>query len=189
MSTKKSLHFVTSSANKFAEAKKLFQSDTYDLVQLDLDLPEYQGDSEEIAIKKCLEAESIIPQNAYPYIIEDTGLHFNCLNGLPGPYIKWFLKSIGNEGLVKITQPYEDKTAYIQCILTLKINDKTSPKSFIGKIDGTIVPARGKKDFGWDPIFEVNGKTFGEMDIDTKNQYSHRFKAFQKLNDTIKFID
>jgi len=187
--SKKSLYFVTGSPNKFAEAKKLFQSDTYDLVQLNLDLPEYQGDSEEIALKKCMEAESMIPKNTYPYIIEDTGLHFNCLNGMPGPYIKWFLKSIGNEGLVKLTKPYEDKTAYAQCILTLKLDAKTPPKSFIGKINGTIVSARGQTSFGWDPIFEVDGKTFGEMDIEMKNQYSHRFKAFQKLSDTIRYIN
>jgi len=35
-------------------------------------------------------------------IVEDTSLVFNALNGLPGPYIKWFMKSLKTSGLPKI---------------------------------------------------------------------------------------
>ena len=33
-----------------------------------------------------------------PCITEDTALCFEALNGLPGPYIKYFLEDIGYEG-------------------------------------------------------------------------------------------
>ena len=49
---------------------------------------------------------------------------------------------------------------------------------------GRIVPARvmpGKAVFGWDPIFEYEGRTFAEMDKHEKNQISHRSKALAKL--------
>ena len=37
-----------------------------------------------------------------PVIVEDTSLCFNALNGLPGPYIKWFLEKLGSDGLHKL---------------------------------------------------------------------------------------
>ena len=33
-----------------------------------------------------------------PCITEDTALCFKALNGLPGPYIKYFLTELGHEG-------------------------------------------------------------------------------------------
>lgn len=35
---------------------------------------------------------------------------------LSGPYIKWFLESLGHEGLNKILAGYEDKSAYAQLL-------------------------------------------------------------------------
>ncbi len=48
-----------------------------------------------------------------------------------------------------------------------------------GRVAGRIVPARGPKDFGWDPVFEVTesvglGETYAEMDKAVKNSISHR---------------
>lgn len=33
-----------------------------------------------------------------PVITEDTALSFAAMNGLPGPYIKFFLRELGHEG-------------------------------------------------------------------------------------------
>jgi inosine triphosphate pyrophosphatase len=52
-----------------------------------------------------------------PVVVEDTSLCYNAYNGLPGPYIKWFLKSIGPEGLAKMANAFEDKSAYAMCII------------------------------------------------------------------------
>jgi len=43
------------------------------------------------------------------------------------------------------------------------------------------VPARGPTDFGWDPVFEPDGfdVTYAEMDKETKNSISHRFRALE----------
>ena len=61
----------------------------------DVDLPEYQGDPDYVAGAK---AELAAKEIKGPVITEDTSLCFNALNGMPGPYIKWFLKNIGPEG-------------------------------------------------------------------------------------------
>ena len=49
------------------------------------DLPELQGEPEDISRAKCrLAAQQI----GGPVMVEDTSLCFNALNGLPGVYIK-----------------------------------------------------------------------------------------------------
>lgn len=66
------------------------------LKQVDVDLPEYQGSSpEEIARLKCHHAVRMV---GGPVLVEDTCLAFDALKGLPGPYIKWFLRAVGPEG-------------------------------------------------------------------------------------------
>jgi inosine triphosphate pyrophosphatase len=49
-------------------------------------------------------------------ITEDTCLCFEALQGLPGPYIKWFLSKLGHAGLNNLLAAYEDKSAYALCI-------------------------------------------------------------------------
>ena len=53
--------------------------------------------------------------------------------------------------------------------------------AFEGSIRGTIVPPRGTEGFGYDPIFEYNGKTLAEMNLTEKNAISHRGRALSKL--------
>ena len=48
-----------------------------------------------------------------------------------------------------------------------------------------MTPPRGKRDFGWDPVFQPDGfsLTYAEMDADTKNSISHRGRALNKLKE------
>eukprot|EP00529_Nitzschia_sp_RCC80_P001324 CAMPEP_0113517278 /NCGR_PEP_ID=MMETSP0014_2-20120614/42141_1 /TAXON_ID=2857 /ORGANISM="Nitzschia sp." /LENGTH=93 /DNA_ID=CAMNT_0000414399 /DNA_START=56 /DNA_END=333 /DNA_ORIENTATION=- /assembly_acc=CAM_ASM_000159 len=68
----------------------------FEITNKKIDLPELQGDPVEIAKEKCRLASK---QVNGPVFTEDTSLCFNALNGLPGPYIKWFLESLGHDGL------------------------------------------------------------------------------------------
>ena len=40
-----------------------------------------------------------------------------------------------------------------------------------GRTEKLIVTPRGKRDFGWDPVFQLAGfdQTYAEMDIEVKN--------------------
>ena len=120
-----------------------------------------------------------------PVLTEDTALCFHAFNGLPGPYIKWFLDSLGHDGINRMLSGFEDKTAYALCTFALIPAPDAEPILFEGRNEGRIVPARGPKDFGWDPIFEPtdgsNGLTYAEMDKSLKNTLSHRARALEKL--------
>merc|ERR1711915_989658 len=73
----------------------------HSLVSKDVDLPEFQGTPIEVVTEKCKEAARRI---SGPVIVEDTSLCFNALGGLPGVYIKWFLKNLGPDGLPRLSR-------------------------------------------------------------------------------------
>merc|ERR1711879_534593 len=84
----KTITFVTGNANKLREVSQvLADNKTLKFVNVDIDLPEFQGTAEDVSKFKCIEATKHIKG---PVIVEDTSLSFNALNGMPGPYIKWF---------------------------------------------------------------------------------------------------
>lgn len=148
-------------------------------------MPEIQ----EINAKKIVKAKLLEALNYKKdkFIIEDTSLYFNCLNGLPGPLIKWFLKTIGNEGLFNIAKKLGNYKAEAKTIIGYAKN-KTSIHFFEGSIKGIIIFPRGKTNFGWDPIFKPidYSKSFAEMSQEEKNKISMRRMALNKLK---KFLE
>nr|GLL41249.1 inosine triphosphate pyrophosphatase [Ipomoea trifida] len=167
--------FVTGNAKKLEEVRAILGT-SIPFQSLKLDLPELQGEPEEISKEKARIAAKEVKG---PVLVEDTCLCFNALKGLPGAYIKWFLQKTGHEGLNNLLMAYEDKSAYAMCIFSLAIGPNVEPITFVGKTLGKIVPARGPNDFGWDPIFEPDGfeQTYAEMPKEEKNKISHRSKA------------
>ncbi|KAL3798414.1 hypothetical protein HJC23_005067 [Cyclotella cryptica] len=188
--------FVTGNKNKLAEVQRLLLtssqnegqgSQTLSQFIIDsakIDLSELQGSPHDIAIEKCRLAAQELQS---PVMIEDTSLCFHDLNGLPGPYIKWFLDGIGLEGLNKMLDGFNnDRRAYAQTIIAFCAGPGNEVQLFKGQTEGKVVRPRGSTNFGWDPIFEPDeggGKTYAEMDKDEKNAISHRGRAFQKFRE------
>ncbi|KAH7521853.1 hypothetical protein FEM48_Zijuj07G0076100 [Ziziphus jujuba var. spinosa] len=193
--------FVTGNAKKLEEVRAIL-GNSIPFQSLKLDLPELQGEPEDISKEKARLAS--IQVNG-PVLVEDTCLCFNALKGLPGPYIsfnillskyvfdhfsiviiscsKWFLQKIGHEGLNNLLMAYEDKSAYALCAFSFALGPDIEPITFLGKTMGKIVPARGPNDFGWDPIFQPDGyeQTYAEMPKEEKNKISHRYKALAQV--------
>lgn len=178
--TLKKLTFVTGNPMKLSEVRAILGSSRIEIDSKDLDVPELQGTTEEIAKEKCRRASELLQG---PCITEDTALCFEALNGLPGPYIKHFLKELGLEGLNTLLVGFPTTAAYALCTFAYSAGPGTEPILFEGRTDGKIVPARGPGKFGWNPVFEVEGtgKTFAEMSEDEKNAISHRYRALEKL--------
>ncbi len=174
------LYFITGNKNKFAEVSAILPN----VEQLDIDLPEIQDiDAKEIIKAKLLEA---LNHKQAEFIVEDTSLYFDCLNGLPGPLIKWFMKTIGNDGLFNIVEKLRNMKAEAKTIIGYAKNSDEL-HYFEGSIKGIIVSPKGKSSFGWDPIFQPDGfsKSFAELTQEEKNEISMRRIALNKLK---KFI-
>ena len=90
------------------------------------------------------------------YIIEDTSLYFDCLNGLPGPLIKWFLEKLGDKKLSEIVEKLGDDSAEAKTIIGY-MDEAGNIEYFEGSIKGKIVLPQGEGGFGWDKIFMPDG--------------------------------
>ncbi|KIO12367.1 hypothetical protein M404DRAFT_12657 [Pisolithus tinctorius Marx 270] len=173
--------FVTGNPNKLLETKYILsQGVPIEIDSADLDIPELQGTTQEIAIAKCRRAAELLGRAC---ITEDTALCYKALNGLPGPYIKHFMKNLGHEGLNKLLVGFKTKEAYALCTFAYSAGPGSEPLLFEGRTDGTIVPARGPPVFGWDAVFQPVGfdKTYAEMSKEEKSIISHRYRALDKL--------
>ncbi|KAG8754017.1 nucleoside triphosphate pyrophosphohydrolase ham1 [Ceratobasidium sp. 428] len=177
------LTFVTGNANKLREVQEILASGTVPLIieSRNIDLPEIQGTATEVSREKCRRAAEIV---GGPCFTEDTSLGFVALNGLPGPYIKWFLREVGTEGLNRMLDGFETRAAFAQCNFAYSKGPGSEPIVFEGRTEGSIVRPRGPSKFGWDPVFqpvEGDGKTYAEMTSEAKNKISHRFRSLEKL--------
>ena len=117
-----------------------------------------------------------------PVLVEDSGLIFTAWNGLPGALIKWFEKSVGCEGMLKMLESFENRQAEAICLAA--VYDGKTMVVGEGRVPGTIAPAmRGNEGFGWDVIFIPDGetRTYAEMSPAEKNSRSHRRQAFESL--------
>jgi len=173
--------FVTGNANKLKEFKTILGSSTSWVVDSkNLDIPELQGTTQDIALEKCRRAAEII---GGPCITEDTALCFEALGGLPGPYIKHFLEKLGLTGLNTLLDGFPTRSATALCTFAYSSGPGTTPILFEGRAEGKIVAPRGPPNFGWNPIFEAveTGKTYAEMTDEEKNAISHRYRALHKL--------
>lgn len=176
------IYFVTGNKNKLKEARAIMP----EIEGLDLDLTEIQElDAKKILEAKLEEAKKYKPKRNL--MVEDLSLEVEGMNGLPGPLIKWFLKSVGREGVVKMAKNFGNQKAKAR--VTLGFADTNGENKFFeGIVEGKIVEPRGESDFGWDPIFVPNGfdKTFAEMGMEEKNKISHRKIALEKLKEYLK---
>lgn len=175
--------FVTGNTKKLEEFIAILGKDFPRLItSKKIDLPEYQGEIEDICRDKCRAAANLVKG---PVIIEDTCLCFNALKGLPGPYIKWFLEKLGPEGLHRMLHGFEDKSAEAVCTFGYCSGEDSEVHLFQGRNQGIIVSPRGSRDFGWDPCFQPldYDKTYAELSKEEKNKISHRSKAIEKLKD------
>lgn len=78
----KPITFITGNAKKLEEVIAILGKEfPRELVCRKIDLPELQGEMDEISIKKCKEAAK---HAQGPVIVEDTSLCFHALGGLPG---------------------------------------------------------------------------------------------------------
>lgn len=147
----------------------------------DIDLPEIQElDTSKIIEHKLHQAIKQKPNTAI--IVEDQSLVIDSLNGLPGPLIKWFLKSLDLNGLYKLSQSMGNCSAHATTIIGY-CSDSGEFNYFESTIEGQIVAPIGDNGWGWDPIFLPNGHnlTFGQMSPEQKNQFSMRKIALEKL--------
>ena len=171
--------FVTTNENKLREVERILG---VELGKVGPDVPEVQSlDFAEVAAHKASAAREALGSPPYPVLVEDSGLVIGAWNGLPGALTKWFLSSVGNEGILGMLSG-EDRAARAVCAVAVA-DTGGELRVFEGVVWGEVAPEpRGMGGFGWDPIFVPRGSrlTYAQMGED-KHKDSHRARAFQEV--------
>ncbi len=171
------VRFVTSNRNKFQEAERIGELYGVQLEWVERKYMEPQGSILEDVAR--ISAEILANDVNPPFFIEDSGLFIDALNGFPGVYSSYVFKTIGNKGILRLMEGIERREASFVCVIAY--HDGKGVRTFRGEVKGMISSdARGDHGFGYDPIFEVDGRTFAEMG-EEKNMYSHRRLALERF--------
>lgn len=174
--------FVTSNEHKRREAAEILG---FELESATLDVPEIQSlDVAEVAAAKARAAHKLLGSPPHPVLVEDSGLVVEAWNSLPGALTKWFIGSVGSQGILRMVPPDEGRKAFAVCAVAVVgwTGEAAGESSLVfeGVVPGTLAPEpRGASGFGWDPIFVPEGGelTYAEMG-EAKHEDSHRARAF-----------
>lgn len=171
--------FITGNQDKVAYMNSILG------IQLDhrkLPLVEIQSANPRlVAEQKAREAYGILGE---PVLVEDSYLSFNALNGLPGPFVKFFYESTGGlEMMCRMLDGFNDRSAYTGAVYCYF--DGKELHAFDGRLDGSISrTARGKDGYGWDMIFEpagYGGRTTAELSPKDSREPHNAIDGFQSL--------
>jgi non-canonical purine NTP pyrophosphatase (RdgB/HAM1 family) len=145
-----------------------------------IELPEIQSlDLVAVLREKAEEAWRRVRR---PLVVEETGLELRGLNGFPGPLVKWMLQALGPEGVARVAIDSGDARARARCAMLYR--DERGVVLGEGADAGRLVlPPRGDRGFGWDPVFEPEGSalTYGELPVEVKDERGHRGRAWRDL--------
>lgn len=120
-----------------------------------------------------------------PVLVEDTGIRIAAWNGLPGALTKWFVSTVGVEGLCRMLSAESNRRA--TAVTMLGYSNGAKPRLFVGEVRGTVLSQpKGNAGFGWDPIFRPldSERTFAEMTTQEKDNFSMRKKALDAFRNS-----
>jgi XTP/dITP diphosphohydrolase len=192
----KTLIFATNNNNKVIEVRSILKNEFKILslaeAGIDIDIPEPFNTLEENAYEKARVINNITKGNCFA---EDTGLEVDALNGEPGVKSARYAGEGRNfenniDKLLSNLKNTDNRKAQFKTVICIILDGEQH--IFDGICKGTIIAERkGQSGFGYDPLFIPDGadKTFAEMTLEEKNNFSHRKKAFKKLTNFLKNLE
>ena len=177
--------FVTTNEHKRREVQDILG---FALGRADLDLPEIQAiDPADVATEKARAAREALGDTDLPVLVEDSGLMVDAWGGFPGALTKWLMQSVGNEGLLRMFAPGDDRSARAVCVVALA-EAGGRVRTFRGEVRGTVAESpRGEGGFGYDPVFVPgwSSMTYAQMG-EGKNTDSNRARAFRAVKEWLE---
>lgn len=201
---------ATNNMKKLAEMQRILSPLGINVVtakMLGITLPEVIEDGDTFEANAKIKAESACKITGLPAIADDSGLCVDYLNGAPGIYSARFANielhngvNVDNEKnaddeennnlLLKKLEGVDEseRTAYYVCAICCIFPDGKEI-TVRGECHGTIGFERdGNAGFGYDPLFIINGKSFGKYEGEEKDKISHRGNALRKLTKELENI-
>lgn len=188
--------FATKNENKVKEVAQFLAPHDIEVVSLNEfpDIPEIEESGETFKDNAITKASEACMFTGLTAMADDSGLEVDCLDGLPGIYSARFAGEDKNDGdnnkkLLELMAgvPAEQRTARFKCVMAVATTECFAYTTE-GACEGVISEKpRGAGGFGYDPLFYLPeyGKTFAELDLETKNKISHRARALAGVLDII----
>ena len=151
-----------------------------------LDWPEVEETGETLEENALLKARTVVEAIGLPALADDTGLEVDALDGRPGVRSSRFAgpQSSYEENLALLLETMDgisERSARFRTVVALVFPDGVEVTAE-GVVEGVITESpRGSHGFGYDPVFEVDGRTLGEMTLGEKSSLSHRAQAIRAL--------
>lgn len=184
------LVLATRNEGKVREMERLLEGRGIEILTASaLSLPDVEETGTTFEENALLKAKSAVEASGYAVLADDSGLSAAALDGAPGVYsADWggpdrdFARAMARlEREVKAAG--DERSAHFVSLLILLWPDGRKIQ-VRGEVHGQLTfPPRGLDGFGYDPCFTPDGetKTFGEMSMEEKAQFSHRANAMRAL--------
>jgi len=118
----KTIFFITGNKGKYLEAQKKLLDLNIEIVQKNIGYPEIQANNLEDVAKYG--AKKVAKKINYSFILEDAGLFVDSLDGFPGVYSSYVLRTIGNEGILKLINDFVQSKAHFSAVIALYFKPK-----------------------------------------------------------------
>ncbi|MCI4360762.1 MAG: non-canonical purine NTP pyrophosphatase [Thermoplasmata archaeon] len=171
------VRFVSSNRNKFREVAEILTPFGIRTQWERRTLAEPQADRLEAVVRAKLAS---LPSDGRTYLVEDSGLFLDGLDGFPGVYAAYAYGTIGLPGILRLLR-CRSRAAEFRTVAGVR--HPAGTWWVAGSVRGTVpLKARGSRGFGYDPIFVPDGerRTFAEMAPVEKNRHSHRGRAVRR---------
>lgn len=177
------VHFLTTNPGKLQEARARLAPLGVEVMSHAARPVEIQADTLEAVARH--KAESVRGRAPAPYFVEDAGLFVDALDGFPGVYSHHAFDTVGVQGVLRLLRGVSQKrrTARFRAAIAF-VDGQGRLRVFLGESRGTVtLRARGRRGFGFDPIFRPDGetRTFAQLSPDEKGRVSHRGRALDAL--------
>lgn len=189
---------ATNNMKKLAEMQRILSPLGINVVtakMLGITLEEVEEDGDTFEANARIKALAACKATNMPAIADDSGLCVDYLDGAPGIFSARFSGEHGNDELnndlllEKLDGvAMEERTAYYVCAICCEFPDG---REIIvrGECHGHIGFERdGNEGFGYDPLFLINGKSFGRYTAEEKDKISHRGNALILLTKELEKI-
>lgn len=153
-------------------------------------IPDISEDGDTFYANARIKAEAVCQTTGLPTLADDSGLVVHYLGGAPGVHSARFAlpeqgDAANNTKLLRVLEnvPEYKRQAHFTAVLAWARPGEAT-RFTTGRCFGVIAKQpQGDRGFGYDPLFYFPdlGKTMAEIDMQTKNQISHRAKAIQHM--------
>lgn len=151
-----------------------------------LEWPDIEETEATLEGNALLKARAVAAATGLPSLADDTGLEVAALDGAPGVRSARFAGEQASysdnvRALLIQLAGLADRSARFRTVMALVIPGRQEIVAE-GVLDGTIIDEpRGDSGFGYDPVFDVGGRTLAELAAAEKNAISHRGRALRAL--------